>query len=155
FEGDARSVRQYESLFIPGLLQTEEYARAVIRGVWPEGPDADIERRVEVRIQRQTVLQRPNPLLLWSVVDEAAFTRTVADKEVMRRQIEALVARTDEPNVTLQVIPFSAGAHPGMPGSFVVMDFEDAADQELVYLDSMGGDWFLERRTDIERFVDI
>jgi transcriptional regulator with XRE-family HTH domain len=153
FEADARSVRNYESLFVPGLLQTEEYARAVIKGVLPLASDDEVERRVEARMQRQESLRKKNPLRLWAILDEAVLHRHVGGTTVMVKQLQALAAAANQPHITLQVIPFSGGAHAGMPGSFVVMDFPDPADPALVYIDSMAGDLFLEREPDLRRFT--
>ncbi|MEV1289390.1 helix-turn-helix transcriptional regulator [Micromonospora sp. NPDC049679] len=155
FEAEARSVRNYEGLFVPGLLQTEAYARAVITGVLPLAGQQQIQDRVDVRVQRQASLRRKTPLRLWAVLDEAALHRTVGGPGVMKEQLEQLIRAAEEPHVTLQVIPFEAGAHPGMPGSFVVMDFPDPADPDLVYTDSMAGDLFLERDADVRRYAMI
>ena len=153
FEADARSVRNYESLFVPGLLQTEDYARAVIRGVLALASDEEVERRVEARMQRQALPKKKNPLRLWAILDEAVLHRRVGGSAVMAEQLQALADAARQPHITLQVIPFSSGAHAGMPGSFVVMDFPDAADPALVYIDSMAGDLFLEREPDVRRFT--
>jgi hypothetical protein len=153
FEAEARSVRNYESLFIPGLLQIEAYARAVIHGVLSLATEEEVERRTQARMQRQAVLQRKLPLRLWAVLDEAVLHRRVGGPEVMAEQLRTLVAATREAHITLQVIPFARGAHAGMPGSFVVMDFPDAADPALVYIDSMAGDLFLEREPDVRRYM--
>ncbi|MBQ1076068.1 helix-turn-helix transcriptional regulator [Micromonospora sp. C31] len=153
FEAEARSVRNYESLFVPGLLQTENYARAVIRGVLPLATDADVQARVEARMQRQESLRKAEPLRLWAILDEAVLHRLTGGPAVMAEQLDALVSAAGQPNVTLQVIPFTSGAHAGMPGSFVVMDFPDPADPALVYVDSMAGDLFLEREADVRRYT--
>ncbi|SCE97606.1 helix-turn-helix domain-containing protein [Micromonospora chokoriensis] len=153
FEAEARSVRNYESLFVPGLLQTENYARAVIRGVLPLATDADVQARVEARVQRQESLRKTEPLRLWAILDEAVLHRLTGGPAVMAEQLDALVSAAGQPHVTLQVIPFTSGAHAGMPGSFVVMDFPDPADPALVYVDSMAGDLFLEREADVRRYT--
>ncbi|MGI8333529.1 helix-turn-helix domain-containing protein [Actinomadura scrupuli] len=153
FEGEARSVWNYESLFVPGLLQTEDYARAVIQGGFPALGREEVARRVSVRMERQAVLTRDRPLQLWAICDEATFHRVVGGGEVMRTQVLRLVELADEPHVTLQVIPFGVGAHPGMPGSFVVMDFE--TDPNVVYVDSMAGDLFLEEEAEVRRYSGI
>jgi len=152
FEAEAKAVRNYESSFIPGLLQTEDYARAVIRGVLPQATSRDVEQRVQARMERQAVLEKSELLQLWAIVDEAALHRVVGGDKVMREQLEHLQAMASEPQVTLQVIPFRAGAHPGMPGSFVLMSFPDAADPEIVYTDSMAGEVFLEAEADVSRY---
>jgi transcriptional regulator with XRE-family HTH domain len=152
FEYEAESLRNYESLFVPGLLQTEDYARAVIRGVVPTISPDDVQRRVEVRMQRQIVFQRPTPMQLWAIMDEAAIRREVGGPSVMHAQLQHLVRASASPHIRVQVVPFGAGAHPGMPGSCIVMDFADPFDAPLVYLDSLAGDLFLETADDVERF---
>lgn len=152
FESEARSVRNYESLFVPGLLQTEAYARAILTGVVPLATEREVEHRTRVRMQRQAVLCREDPLQLWAVLDEAALHRVVGGVAVMREQLHALAAAARLPHVTLQVIPFGVGAHPGMPGSFVILDFSDPADRELVHVDGMASAQFLERDNEIRDF---
>ncbi|MEU3352516.1 helix-turn-helix transcriptional regulator [Streptomyces sp. NPDC037389] len=155
FEAEARAVRNYESLFVPGLLQTEDYARAVIKGVLPMASTREIEQRVQARVERQAVLGNSDPLHLWAIMDEAALRRMVGDRDVMHKQLRHLTAAAREPHMTLQVIPFGAGAHAGMPGSFVLMSFPEAEDPEIVYIDSMAGDLFLEAEADIRRYGAI
>jgi transcriptional regulator with XRE-family HTH domain len=155
FEAEAAGVRNYESLFLPGLLQTEDYARAVIRGGLPMATRDQVEHRVEARMERQQVLTKDDPLKLWAIVDEAALTRLVGGAEVMHAQLRHLVEAVTEPHVTLQVIPFSKGAHAGMPGAFVLMDFKDPLDTDLIYIDSMAGDLFLESSADVSRYTTI
>jgi transcriptional regulator with XRE-family HTH domain len=152
FEGEARSSWNYESLFVPGLLQTEDYARAVIRGGFPTASLDEIERRVEVRLERQDVLRNDNPLELWGIVDEAAVRRQVGGQAVMRTQLRHLLDAIDLPNVTFQVIPFDVGAHAGMPGSFVFLQFAEAAIPDVIYVDSMAGELFLEEESDVRRY---
>ena len=152
FEGEAQSVWNYESLFVPGLLQTEDYARAVIRGGLPHASRDEVERRVEVRMERQAVLRNDNPLNLWSIVDEAALRRQVGGPEVMQKQFRHLVEVSELPHVTFQVIPFGAGAHPGMPGSFILLQFGDAAIPDVIYVDTMAGELFLEEVADVRRY---
>lgn len=155
FEAEGRSVRNYESSFIPGLLQTADYARAVIRGVLPSATTKEVDQRVRARIERQHVFTKERPLELWAIVDEAALRRLVGGAEVMTAQLRHLLSMIEQPYVTLQVIPFAAGAHPGMPGSFVLMDFPAAEDPSVIYIDSMAGDLFLEAEADIRRYEQI
>lgn len=155
FEAEARSVRNYESLFIPGLLQTEDYARAVISGTLPMATTTEVEQRVRARIERQELLSSEKPLRLWAIVDEAAIRRMVGGVSVMRTQLEHLVTAAGQPNITLQVITFEVGAHPGMPGSFVYMEFKGPSDPELVYVDSLAGDLFLEAEADLRRYASM
>ncbi len=152
FEAEARTVRNYESLFIPGLLQTEDYARAVIRGNLPMASQTEIDQRVQARVERQALLAKHDPLRLWAVVDEAALHRQVGGPKVWQRQLAKIAEAAAEPHITVQVIPYAAGAHAGMLGSFVLMDFPNAADPEIIYVESMAGDLFLEAQADIRRY---
>jgi transcriptional regulator with XRE-family HTH domain len=153
FEAEARSVRNYESLFIPGLLQTEDYARAVITGTLPMASQTEVQQRVQARMERQELLQPGHTLQLWAIVDEAAIRRMAGNPETMHAQLAHLLQAADQPNVTLQVIPFDVGAHPGMPGSFVYMEFGEPGDPELVYVDTLAGDLFLEAEPDLRRYA--
>lgn len=155
FEDEAEAVWNYESSFIPGLLQTENYARAVIAGTLPEADEAQIDARAAARMQRQDVLRRDSPLKLWAIIDEAALQRRVGTQDVRVEQLRHLQKVSRLPNVTLQVIPFAAGAHPGMPGSFVVMKFVEDVGQDIVYIESMAGDLFLESETDVSRYTVV
>lgn len=155
FEAEARSVRNYESSFIPGLLQTEDYARAVIRGVLPTATTKEVDQRVQARIERRVVFEKERSLELWAIMDEATLRRMVGGPKVASDQLNHLLAMAEQPYVTLQIIPFGAGAHPGMPGSFVLMDFPDPEDPPVVYNDSMAGDLFLEAPEDIRRYEQI
>ncbi|WP_436525415.1 helix-turn-helix domain-containing protein [Actinoplanes sp. HUAS TT8] len=155
FEYEAESSRTYESMFIPGLLQTEDYARALVRGVLPTIDSDAVERRVEARMRRQSVLSRPTPMQLKALVDEAAIRRVVGGPEIMRAQIRHLARVMEQPNIHLQVVPFEAGAHPGMPGSFILLDFADPSDVPLIYTDSMAGDAFLETPGEYKHFEEL
>jgi hypothetical protein len=136
----------------PGLLQTPAYGSAMVRGVLPTAVESEVAERVEARAERQKLLDGPAPLALWAVVDEAAIRRVVGGRRVMAAQLDHVVSMTRRPNVTVQVIPFDVGAHPGMPGSFVHMEFRDEGDPELVYVDTMAGDIFLESEEDLRRY---
>lgn len=151
-EGEADSLWNYESLLVPGLLQTGDYARAVIRGGLPDACSDEIECRVQVRMGRQELLQDDDPVVLWGMVDEAALVRQVGGRAVMRAQLRSLLATAELPNVTFQVIPFGAGAHAGMPGSFVLMRFAEPAVPDVVYVESMAGALLLEEENDARRY---
>jgi transcriptional regulator with XRE-family HTH domain len=152
FEGEAESAWNYESLFVPGLLQIEDYARAVIRGGFPTAGQDEIEHRVEVRMERQDVLRGDNPLKLWGIVDEAALRRQVGGQPVTRAQLRHLLDASELPHITFQVIPFDVGAHAGMPGSFIVLQFAEDAIPDVIYIDSMAGELFLEEDRDVRRY---
>ncbi|WP_406312625.1 helix-turn-helix domain-containing protein [Streptosporangium sp. NBC_01639] len=153
-EAEAQQAINYDSLFIPGLLQTEDYARAVIRGVLPTAPEAEVENFVTARMQRQALLENETPLRLWAIIDQAALCRIVGGEVVMRAQLDHLIRQAQRPHITVQVIPFPAGAHPGMPGSFIVLKFP-LDDPDVIYIDSMASDLFLEKEGEIQLYNDI
>ncbi len=153
FEDEARSISNYQSLLIPGLLQTEDYARALIHGTWPHAPGGEVENRVAARMERQALLDREDPPRLWAIMDEAAVRRQVGGRQVMHAQLDRLRNAAVRPNITVQVIPFDAGSHPGMDGAFVVLDFPDPADQSIVYIESAAGSLFLEEDAQIRRYI--
>ena len=119
----------------------------------PHAGTEQVESRVSARMERQALLTRDNPPQLWAIMDEAAVRRVVGGRPVMRAQLARIQETAALPNVTAQVIPYEAGAHPGMPGSFIVLEFPDPADQSLIYLDSMAGDLFLEDDAEIRRYI--
>jgi transcriptional regulator with XRE-family HTH domain len=155
FENEARSVRNYESLYIPGLLQTEDYARAASHGSAPTATAEEVENRVRARMERQERLAGEPPLDVWAIADEAAIRRQVGGPKVMHRQLAHLVDTARQPNVTLQVIPYDVGAHPGMPGSFIYMEFAESVDPDLVYVDTLAGDLFLESDDDLRLYSSM
>ncbi|MFI1187012.1 helix-turn-helix domain-containing protein [Streptomyces californicus] len=152
-ETDAESLRVYEPQMIPGLLQTRAYAEALINGALPEAPPSDIEKRVNVRSRRQDRVNSPdNPLRLWAVIDESALRRVVGDKQVMLDQLEHLVEQSHLPHVTVQVLPFDMGAHPGINGQYAILEFPDAADSSVVYIEGVTSDLYLEKANDVQRY---
>jgi transcriptional regulator with XRE-family HTH domain len=155
FEGEADSLLNYESLFIPGLLQTEEYAKAALRAGLPAASKEEIEGLVEARMSRQAVVGRDKPLRLWAIVDEAVLHRRVGGAAVMKAQLTRLAGAAELPQVTLQVIPYEVGGHPGMMGSFVIMQFGEPVASHVVYIETMAGDLFLEQETDLGRYREI
>ncbi len=155
FEGEAGALLNYESLFIPGLLQTEAYARAALRAGLPTVAREEIDGLVQARISRQGILTRGKPLRLWAIVDEAVLHRRVGGPMVMKAQLARLAEAADLPNITLQVIPYDVGGHPGMMGSFVIMQFGEPVAADVVYIETMAGDLFLEEETDLGRYRAI
>ncbi|MQS08624.1 helix-turn-helix domain-containing protein [Streptomyces alkaliphilus] len=152
-EMDAASLRIFEPQVVPGLLQTPEYAEAVISGALPEVGAEDVSRRVQVRLRRQErVHDASRPLRLWAVVDESVLRREVGGRAVMAEQLKHLVDVSRRPNVTLQVLPFSAGAHPGVNGQFAIMEFPDATDSTVVYLEGVTSDLYLEKPNDVQNY---
>jgi transcriptional regulator with XRE-family HTH domain len=144
FEGEAEQLLTFELAVIPGLLQTEDYARAHGR----EGPaeiDSDeIEERVKVRAERQRVLTRQNPVRLFAVIDEAALRRSVGTPDEMRAQLQHLIDMAAHPKVTIQVLPFAAGPHPGTGGRFTILTFPGATTPDAVYIETIAGELLIE-----------
>ncbi|MEV5705175.1 helix-turn-helix transcriptional regulator [Actinoallomurus sp. NPDC052274] len=143
FEGDADELLTFELAVIPGLLQTEDYARALIRKGPAELDDADIEKRVQIRTERQRILVGDDPARLFAVIDEAALRRTVGGPDVMRAQLQHLIKMAAQPNVTLQVIPFSVGPHPGTGGRFTIISFPEEG-SDAVYIETIAGELLIE-----------
>ncbi|WP_412748445.1 helix-turn-helix domain-containing protein [Krasilnikovia sp. M28-CT-15] len=146
FEADAARLIGAETAFVPGLLQTPDYARALIRGVHPALDENDVARRAEVRARRQEVLAGKETKL-WMVLDEAALHHAVGGPEVMRAQLDRLLEE-DSKRVVLQVVPFSTGAHPASMGSFILMEFPDP-DPSLVYIETLTGSLFVEKPEEV------
>jgi transcriptional regulator with XRE-family HTH domain len=153
-ESAASLIRTYEGQFVPGLLQTDDYMRAVIRDASLESSE-EVGRRVRLRMARQTLLTREHPPRLWAVVDEAALRRPVGGREVMRGQLERLIDATKLPNVTLQVLPFRAGAHPAMVSAFSILRFADRELPDVVYLEHLTNAVYLDKRAEVERYLDV
>jgi transcriptional regulator with XRE-family HTH domain len=154
-EAAAAVIRTYEGQFVPGLLQTSDYMRAVMRGAQLGQSPEETERRVALRLARQALLSRPDAPLLWAVVDEAALRRPVGGREVMRAQLERLVDATRLPNVTLQVLSYAAGAHPAMVGAFSVLRFADQELPDVVYLEHLTNAVYLDKREDVEQYLHV
>ncbi|GAA3540537.1 XRE family transcriptional regulator [Streptomyces sp. WAC 01325] len=152
-ETDAASLRVYDPQVVPGLLQTKQYAEALIAGALPETAQAEIEKRVQVRMRRQErISTEENPLRLWTVLDEAALRRVVGNRSLMRDQLEQLVEQSQLPHVTVQVIPFDMGAHPGLNGQYAILEFPDAADSSVVYIEGVTSDLYLEKANDVQKY---
>ena len=155
-EAETASVRGYESSVVHGLLQTPDYARAVLRELFPRYAQEQIDRLVDLRIERQRRLDDEPPLELWAILDEAVIRRPVGGGPVMRAQLEHLLDMADRPGVTLQVLPFSCGAHAGHGGPFSILEFPSRSDSEVAYVESVAGNIYLEKdrevRTRVEAF---
>jgi len=151
-EAAAESIRAYEQQVVPGLLQTEEYARAMIRAARPDIGGEEVDRRVRVRIARQSLLEVEDPVNLWVVLDEAVLSRPVGGDAVMRRQMEHLIDASELPSVTLQVLPFEAGAHAGMDGTFAILNFPEPADADVVFAENATGGLFLEKTEELRKY---
>jgi len=155
FEAAAHSVRAYEQQVVPGLLQSAEYAVAMIRAARSSDTPFEIERRVHVRMARQSLLTQDDPIVFWVVLDEAVLSRPVGGDAVMRDQLVRLIAAAELPNVTLQVLPFAAGAHAGMDGTFAILDFPEVEDHSVVYAENAAGGLFLEKSDELQKYGSI
>ncbi|MCK9929901.1 helix-turn-helix domain-containing protein [Frankia sp. Mgl5] len=153
-EEAAQLIRTYELQFIPGLLQTEEYARAVITQGNTGVPAEIIERRVNVRMNRQKVLHRENAPRLWVVVDEVALRRPIGGPKVMRSQLEQLIALCDLPNLTLQIMPFAFGGHAAEGGAFSILRFPESDLPDVVYLEQLTGAVYMDKREDVDIYAE-
>jgi hypothetical protein len=154
-ESAAALIRTYEGQLVPGLLQTEDYVRAVVGGAQLEDSPEEAERRVQLRLGRQSLLERPDAPRLWAVVDEAALRRPVGGRGVMRAQLERLIDATTLPNVTLQVLPLDAGAHPAMVGAFSVLRFGDQELPDIVYVEHLTSALYLSKREDVDEYLHV
>ena len=151
-EDDASTIVQFSALLVPGLLQTEAYARAVLEAIRLDAKAVDIERRLELRIHRQALLSGEHPPEYWVVLDEAALRREVGGPAVMAEQLGRLIEIAKLPNVTLQVLPFTSGEHSGMDGDFTILHYRESADPDVVYIENTGGDMYLEEREVTRRY---
>ncbi|MEU6851668.1 helix-turn-helix transcriptional regulator [Actinacidiphila alni] len=154
-EGEASVIRAYEPHYIPGLLQTPAYARAVLRAGMPHAAADEIERLVALRVERQALVRRTEkPPLLWVVVDETVLRRPIGGRQVMREQIDALAAATELQNVRLQVMPFAMGPHPAMYGPFHIFRFQLQEIPDIAYSESLVGGVYFDERDDVTTFLE-
>jgi transcriptional regulator with XRE-family HTH domain len=152
FEQATSRIKAYEAQLIPGLLQTPDYATAVITAARPNITIELLQRRLEVRSKRQSLLSVDDPLDLWVILDEAVFHRMVGGPVIMSVQFERLLAAAQEPNITVQVLPFARGAHAGMEGTFTILEYSEDVYQDLVFVENAAGGLFLEKDGDLERY---
>jgi transcriptional regulator with XRE-family HTH domain len=150
-ESTAVMIRSYEAQFVPGLLQTEEYMRAVIHGAHLDESSEEMERRIALRMARQVLLTQEHAPRLWAVVDEGALRRPVGGPDVLRAQLERLIEAAELPNVRLQVLPFAAGAHP----AFSILRFPEPELPDVVYLEHLTNALYLEKREDVEEYLHV
>ncbi|MBF6346725.1 helix-turn-helix domain-containing protein [Nocardia cyriacigeorgica] len=151
-EQAATKIRTYEAHLVPGLLQTPEYTRAVVTLGYE---DADTDRRVAVRQRRQEILHRADPPFVWAVIDEAALHRPVGGADVHRAQMHHLVELAQLPNVTIQVVPYSAGEHAAAGSSFSILRFAEPELPDIVYLEHLTSALYLDRREDLALYLSV
>jgi hypothetical protein len=153
-EAAASMIRTYEVQFVPGLLQTRDYARSVVVLAHGKARAEDIDRRIDVRMTRQQMLTRADAPHLWAVLDEAVLRRLIGGVEVLRAQIAALIEATKLPNVTLQVIPFHAGGHAAAGGAFSLLRFADEELPDVVYMEQLTSGLYLDKREDVDQYAE-
>ncbi|MCK9878262.1 helix-turn-helix domain-containing protein [Frankia sp. Ag45/Mut15] len=153
-EADASSINVYQSSLVEGLLQTPEYAAAVIRSTWPELPGDEVRRRVALRTSRQERLTGSQPPRLWVVLDEAVLRRPVGGPDVLDAQLRHLLDAGTRPNVTIQVLPFNVGGHTALGTSFTHLAFPDPDDPEVVYLEVLTGSLYVEKPEEVRQYRD-
>ena len=152
-EEAASIIRAYQVQFVPGLLQTPGYARAVITAGDPEAPAAEIDRRIAIRMARQELLTRPDPPRLWAVIDEAALHRPIGSTDVLRDQLQALIKKVRLENIIVQVMPFRFGAHAAESGAFSILRFPEPDVPDVVYLEHLTSAIYLDKRRDVDRYL--
>ena len=151
-ESAASVVRAYEVQFIPGLLQCPEYVDAVVSTNRTQTA-ADLKRRIELRQRRQAALERADAPVLWAVLDEAALRRPIGGPEVMEAQLAFLIEQASRPNITIQLLPYSVGAHAAEGGAFTLLRFAEADLPDVVYLEHLTGAQYIERPEDVEQYA--
>ena len=154
-EEAASVIRMYEVQFVPGLLQTPEYAHAVIRLGHPRADEREIERRVELRTQRQSILERGRGPKLWTVVDEAALRRPPGDPRVLRDQIRHLLEITTQTDVTVQIAPFRLGGLAAAGGPVTILRFTEPDLPDIVYLEQLTSSLYLDKREEVESYMAV
>src|ERR1700726_1457060 len=153
-EAAASVIRTYEVQFVPGLLQTEDYARALIR-LGSAASEEEIARRGELRASRQEILRRPDAPQLWVVVDEGALRRPVGSRDVLREQLDYLVEVAGHPAVTLQILPFHAGAHSAMGGPFTILRFAEPDLHDVVYIEQLTSALYLDKPVEVDSYLEV
>jgi transcriptional regulator with XRE-family HTH domain len=154
-EESASVIRNYEVQFVPGLLQSGDYARAVIRLGHADASEEEIRRRVGLRTARQRLLRAPEPPHLWAVLDEAVLRRPLGGPEVMRGQIDHILEAIELPNVTVQIAPFSIGGHAAAGGPFSILRFVQPDLPDIVYMEQLTSAVYLEKRDEVERYLEV
>ena len=154
-ESAALTIRTFEVQFVPGLFQTEDYARAVTRLGHHSATAEEIERRVALRMKRQDLLTRPEPPRVWAVMDEAVLRRPYGGAAVMRAQLRRLAEAAALPHVTLQAVPFNRGGHAGASGAFSILRFQERDLPDVVYIEQLTSALYLDQRPDVEHYLEV
>lgn len=151
-EAEASAIATYQAEIVPGLLQTQRYAAAMHRAELMNATEEEIERHVAVRMERQARLKQPDAPQLWVVLNEAALRRVVGERAIMHEQLLKLTEAASAPNITLQVLPFSAGAHASMDSAFSIVSFDPPTDGDIVYFEHPTCSLYLEKPGEVARY---
>ncbi|MEU9337929.1 helix-turn-helix transcriptional regulator [Streptomyces sp. NPDC048290] len=156
-EAEAATLKVFALAAVHSLLRTEDYLRAVLRAGSPTAPEAEIGRLTEFHLERQnqSLLHPDAPAELIAVMDEASLRREVGSRSVLKAQLERLLRQSESPNVTVQILPFDKGAHGALNGSFTILDFPDPSEPSVAYVDSPGGNLYLQKSPDMRRFERV
>src|SRR5580700_1942994 len=153
-EAAASFIREYELQFVPGLLQTEGYARAVIR-LGTSVTEEEVIRRAQARVSRQEILRRQSPPKIWAVLDEGALHRVVGSSETMKGQLRHLLDMCDHPAVTVQILPFAAGAHRAMGGAFTILRYTEPDLRDVVFIEQLTSALYLDKQTEVDSYLEV
>ena len=154
-EAEAKRISAHDASVVPWVFQTEQYAQAVIKGVLPRIGDRILDERVTARMTRQEVLRSPEPPNLWSLIDESALRRAVGGNGVMREQLSKILEVSAASNVTMQIVPFEAGAQPGLDNTFMLLEFDSPVQSPVVFVENLAGNLYLERDAEIQRYREV
>jgi transcriptional regulator with XRE-family HTH domain len=151
-EAGASAMRTWEPIVLPGLLQTEDYIRALIRSGRPDDAAKDIDRRIALRMTRQSRLTGVQPLEFSAIVDESVLHRVIGGQDVMEHQMKRLIDVAQLPNVTVQILPLDAGAHSFLGGPAALLEFREATHMDVVYVEGLAGDYYEEQPSEVARY---
>ncbi|MDX2519038.1 MULTISPECIES: helix-turn-helix domain-containing protein [Streptomyces] len=154
-ESEAAVIRLYEPQYVPGLLQTHDYAAALMRVGFPNAAPEDVDRRVALRLRRQDLLAKPEAPAVWAILDETVLRRPVGGPEVMRAQIDRLAEATDRPKVRIQIMRFAAGPHPGAYGPFHYFRFGFSELPDIVYTEGLAGAQYVDQPADVVTYLEV
>ena len=156
YEAEASTILMFSPMILPGLFQTPDYAREIIRGIRYDLPPQEIERRVEFRMKRQAHLaEETPPPKLWAVIDEVILCRMIGNPMIMHHQLKSLVETARLPHVTLQLLPFAGGAHPGLDGPFILIRFLEPTDRDMVYFEHTDSEHYLDEPGAVSLYLSL
>jgi transcriptional regulator with XRE-family HTH domain len=154
-EAAASVIRTYQVQYVPGLLQTEAYATALLQTGYPNASQDELGRLAELRVSRQEILNRPTAPRVWAVIDEGALRRPIGGRDVMQEQVRHLIDMADHPALSIQVLPFKVGAHAAGGGPFIILRFAEPDLQDVIYVEQLTSALYLDKPTDVDRYVEV